>query len=1047
MTRNSPSDVSRTPPASPLACRSGAGGSRRSCSSGAPHPFRRIVPVFLTAVLAVPAAAAAQQTSGIAGSVADDTGGVLPGVTVAATSPALIEGSRIAFTDGQGNYNVVNLVPGTYSVTFTLPGFATIIREGVVLTAGFTANIDAEMAVSGIEETITVTGASPLVDVQNTVAQQSLTTEQLETLPTGLKAVASSLIALVPGVTGTADVGGTSGLYRANGQSGALFFHGKSDAEMLFDGMGIADPNGVSIIYMVNTAFSSETVLETGGGNAESKATMVMNLIPQEGGNRFSGLLDARYSNDGLQADNLDQGLIDQGVTFTNEMLQFYNVDATLGGPIAQDKVWFYAAARAARNKNTVPGVFFNQAIGSPSLEYVPDETRRAYRTEWMRSIGGRITWQASERNKIGVFADFQSFFNRGRGEFYSPEAFQHQYNLSPEQLYQATWTSPVSSRLLLEAGFSNMRGRWPYPSPGDGEFASAPGAIHTRELTTGFQWNARSYYSDRIKKHRYSERASLSYVTGSHAFKAGFQLEHGISEFQYDVHGDVWYYLRNGIPSRIAQHATYADDPKKEHMTPLGIFVQDQWTLPRMTLNLGVRFDAFNGRVPAQSFRATPFIPAREFAEIADAVRFTDVNPRLGAAYDLFGTGRTALKFALGRYVETRLSGLVSNINPFTTSVNSVQRTWNDDNLDFVPGCDLANFSENGECGPISDLNFGQNRPGATTYDDSITHGFGNRNYTWDLSAEVAHELAPGISLTAGYYRNWAGNWRARDNVLVGPDDFDPYCVTAPMHPRLPGGGGYEVCGLHDVKPEKFGLARTVAKDAEQFIAGAGGVTCGEQRTSSGRAPFAGTNCGTSDFVGFNVDTRFLNGAQLGGGFDTGRTVINTCFVIDSPQALLNCDTRIPFSAHHNFKMFGSYPLPWDISVSGSFRSVAGRPIDADWRAPNDLIAPSLGRNLSACGTRTVCTSTAPVPLIAPYTQFLDRRNVLDLRFSKAVNVNGVRVTWNLDMYNVFNGNQILGVNERFGPRWLVPAALQNNEVDSILAGRLIHVGGSLEF
>lgn len=1047
MTRNSPSDVSRTPPAFPLACRSGAGGSRRSCSSGAPHPFRRIVPVFLTAVLAVPAAAAAQQTSGIAGSVADDTGGVLPGVTVAATSPALIEGSRIAFTDGQGNYNVVNLVPGTYSVTFTLPGFATIIREGVVLTAGFTANIDAEMAVSGIEETITVTGASPLVDVQNTVAQQSLTTEQLETLPTGLKAVASSLIALVPGVTGTADVGGTSGLYRANGQSGALFFHGKSDAEMLFDGMGIADPNGVSIIYMVNTAFSSETVLETGGGNAESKATMVMNLIPQEGGNRFSGLLDARYSNDGLQADNLDQGLVDQGVTFTNEMLQFYNVDATLGGPIAQDKVWFYAAARAARNKNTVPGVFFNQAIGSPSLEYVPDETRRAYRTEWMRSIGGRITWQASERNKIGVFADFQSFFNRGRGEFYSPEAFQHQYNLSPEQLYQATWTSPVSSRLLLEAGFSNMRGRWPYPSPGDGEFASAPGAIHTRELTTGFQWNARSYYSDRIKKHRYSERASLSYVTGSHAFKAGFQLEHGISEFQYDVHGDVWYYFRNGIPSRIAQHATYADDPKKEHMTPLGIFVQDQWTLPRMTLNLGVRFDAFNGRVPAQSFRATPFIPAREFAEIADAVRFTDVNPRLGAAYDLFGTGRTALKFALGRYVETRLSGLVSNINPFTTSVNSVQRTWNDDNLDFVPGCDLANFSENGECGPISDLNFGQNRPGATTYDDSITHGFGNRNYTWDLSAEVAHELAPGISLTAGYYRNWAGNWRARDNVLVGPDDFDPYCVTAPMHPRLPGGGGYEVCGLHDVKPEKFGLARTVAKDAEQFIAGAGGVTCGEQRTSSGRAPFAGTNCGTSDFVGFNVDTRFLNGAQLGGGFDTGRTVINTCFVIDSPQALLNCDTRIPFSAHHNFKMFGSYPLPWDISVSGSFRSVAGRPIDADWRAPNDLIAPSLGRNLSACGTRTVCTSTAPVPLIAPYTQFLDRRNVLDLRFSKAVNVNGVRVTWNLDMYNVFNGNQILGVNERFGPRWLVPAALQNNEVDSILAGRLIHVGGSLEF
>ena len=192
-----------------------------------------VAPLLVAPLLLVPLAAPAQQASGIAGSVTDDTGGVLPGVTVEVASPALIEGSRVVFADNQGNYNVVNLIPGTYSVTFTLPGFATVIREGVVLTAGFTANIDAEMAVGGIEETITVTGASPLVDVQNTVAQQSLTTEQLETLPTGLKAVASSLIALVPGVTGTADVGGTSGLYRANGQSGALFFHGKSDVEML----------------------------------------------------------------------------------------------------------------------------------------------------------------------------------------------------------------------------------------------------------------------------------------------------------------------------------------------------------------------------------------------------------------------------------------------------------------------------------------------------------------------------------------------------------------------------------------------------------------------------------------------------------------------------------------------------------------------------------------------------------------------------------------------------------------------------------------------
>ena len=566
--------------------------------------------VVVALVVLVASTASAQ---GIGGTVTDDTGGVLPGVTVEASSPALIEGVRTAFTDGQGLYAFTALQTGTYSVTFTLPGFSTIVREGVELTANFTATIDAALQVGGIEETITVTGASPLVDVQNTVAQSAISTDLLETLPTGLKAVAASLITLVPGVTGTADVGGTSGLYRSNGQSGVMFFHGKSDSEQLFDGMGIADPNGVSIIYMVNTAFSEETVMETGGGNAESKATLVLNLIPKEGGNQFTGLFDARYSNDSLQSDNIDQAQRDQGIMFSNEMLKFYNVDGTVGGPIAQDKVWFFVATRAARNKNTIPNVFFNDNIGPGFSPYVADESRRAYRTEWMRSVGGRVTWQASERNKIGVFVDVQTFYNRGRGEFFSPEAFQHQYNLSPEQLYQATYTSPVSNRLLFEAGWSHMRGQWPYPNPGEAEFASVPGAIHTRDLGTGFQWNARSYYSDRIKKHRWSERASISYVTGSHAFKIGFQNEHGISEFQQDIAGDddIYLRLRNGVPNSLELRAAYPDSPKKEHMNPLGIFIQDQWTLPRVSINGGVRIDRFNGRVPAQDFAATGAHPA----------------------------------------------------------------------------------------------------------------------------------------------------------------------------------------------------------------------------------------------------------------------------------------------------------------------------------------------------------------------------------------------------------------------------------------------------
>ena len=1007
--------------------------SRFACFSGG----------VVALLVLVPFTASAQ---GIAGSVADDTGGVLPGVTVEASSPALIEGIRTAFTDGQGLYNITNLAPGTYSVTFTLPGFSTIIREGVVLTAGFTANIDAAMQVGGIEETITVTGASPLVDVQATVAQSSVSTELLKSLPTGGGFAAQSLITLVPGVTGTADVGGSSGIYRSNGQSGGLFFHGKSDVSVQYDGMGTASPSGTSIPYVLNPEFASETVMETGGGNAESEATLVMNLVPQEGANQFSFKAAGTYTNDTLQSDNLTQELKDRGVTHTNEMLKFYNTDVAVGGPFKQDKVWFFAAVRAARNINTVPGVFFNAGQGTPF--YVPDLDRPAYRTEWMRSGGGRVTVQANEKNKLGFFTDFQTFFNRGRGEFASPEAYSRTYNLSPQALYQATWTSPISNRILLDGGFSHMRGRWPYPAPGDAEFASVPGAISTTEATTNLRYGARGSYTNVTDQYRYSQRAAVSYVTGSHAVKAGFLMEQGQTNADREVSGGMVFDFRNSVPYRLRQYATYSDPSlKKDRSQSMAIYFQDQWTLPRVSINYGVRLDRFTGNVPAQSLAASEFIPfRRDFAAVNDVLGFNDVNPRLGVSYDLRGDGRTAVKFAVGKYVETTLGSLVGRFNPISTSVTSARRTWNDANGNFTPDCDLVSIAANGECGALDNQNFGQNNPKATQYNDSVLRGTGNRNYSWDISTEVVHELAPGVSLTAGYYRSTSGNWRVTDNVLVSPEDFDPFCATAPMDPRLPGGGGYEVCGLYDIKPEKFGLSENLVTQASDFIGNTSSVTCGAQRVG-GRAPNAGRHCGANDFFGISIDTRLTNGAQLGGGFDTGKTNVNTCFVMDSPQQLLNCDTEIPFKAHHNVKVFGSYPFPGGISVSGTFQSVAGKPYEAEYRIPNDMISESLGRNLSACGTKTVCTTTVPVPLLVPYQQFLDRRNQLDLRVSKAITVGGVQFRGNLDLYNATNGATVLGANDRYGSRWLQPAATLNTEVDSILSGRLLHVSGSLEF
>ena len=1007
----------------------------------------RIAFIALLCVL-VSTSALAQQASGIAGVVKDTSNAVLPGVTVEAASPALIEKVRSVVTDDQGRYNIADLRPGTYTVTFTLAGFSTFRREGVVLTAGFTGTVNADMTVGALEETITVTGAAPLVDTTNVRQQQVVSSELLASLPSGMKALASSMIALVPGVSGTTDVGGSSGIYRSNGQSGGMLFHGKGDVTVLYDGLSARSPSSFATPYVMNTATAQETTVETGGGSAQSNATLVMNMIPKEGGNLFSLDASGTFSNDALQSDNLTDELRAQGLLFTNEVLRFYNAEVSAGGPISRDRVWFFAASKTTGNKNSVAGLYFNKTQGTPF--YTQDLDRPAYRKEWLRTVGGRVTWQASPKNKISGFADFQCFYNRGRGEFQSPEALTSQYNLCPEGLFQGTWSSPRTSKFLLEAGVSFMEGRWPYPSPGEAEYSVKPTDISITELSTNFPYNAKPFYSNQSDQYRFSQRFTASYVTGSHAIKGGMQLDEGVSNMQQHIHSDVNYFFNRGVPSSLTQFAT----PwlQKDRMTDLGLFIQDQWTRKRLTLNYGLRYDYLNGYAPAQQLPATQFVPARDFAAVHGTPSLKDVNPRLGASYDLFGNGRTAVKVSIGRYVESAKTSIGAGLNPVTTSVLSVNRTWADANGNYVPDCVLTNFAQNGECGTISDLNFGKNNPLATQYADDVLRGYGNRNVMWDFGAEVQQELRRGVSLTAGYYRNWSGNFRVTDNLAVAPADHNPYCITAPVDTRLPNGGGYQVCGLYDVVPAKFGKVENLVTQASNYYGPEDHVTCSTQGTvgsyaNAGRA--GGSNCSTSDSLGFNVNTRFGPGISLSGGVDTGRTVIDNCFVVDSPQQRLNCHTVLPFSAQTQYKILGSLPLPHDITVSGTFQNVAGAPYEANWAAPNSVIAPSLGRNLAACGTRVVCTATATVQLIAPLTEFMDRRTQIDMRLSKVFRLGSkTRLRANVDIYNVLNGSTVLGANGTFGPIWLVPTGQSNlREVDSILPGRLVHFGGQLTF
>ena len=394
----------------------------------------------------------------------------------------------------------------------------------------------------------------------------------------------------------------------------------------------------------------------------------------------------------------------------------------------------------------------------------------------------------------------------------------------------------------------------------------------------------------------------------------------------------NAYYRFRNGVPNRITQYATPANE--KNRVNETGIYAQDQWTIDRLTLNLGVRLDLMVGRVPPQEFSGTQdegkwagvefgndWLPPINFAEVSSTPDWKDISPRVGAAYDLFGSGRTAVKFALGRYVGKSSTNMTAANNPINTSINNANRSWNDANGDYVPDCDLGNFSANGECGAIDNSFFGQQNPNAITWNPELLSGWRKRDYNWDMSLELQQEIRDGLSVSTGYFYNTGGYFssgsgygdlgdskiRLTDNVLVTGADYDEYCITAPVDSRLPGGGGNEICGLYDIRPDKFGQVEQVITPVDQY----GQLGLGHH------------------FINFSIDGRFTNGAQLGGGVDTGRSSQDQCFVVDSPQQLLHCRVVTPFKAQTQFKIFRSFPFPGNVVASGTYQNLSGPAFD----------------------------------------------------------------------------------------------------------------------
>jgi hypothetical protein len=1021
-------------------------------------------------VLALPAAALAQSSEGasIAGVVKDTSGAVMPGVTVEAASPALIEKVRSVITDERGLYRIVDLRPGTYTVTFSLPGFSPLKREGLELTTSFTATLNAEMKVGQVEDTVTVLGETPVVDSLNVRTQNTFVRETLDEIPTTKRI--GQYASIIPGATYAnatfQDVGGNQG------EGGQFGVHGQRPQDLSTNLEGLNQNQQALGVYSFNSQTFQEVVVETGGMSAEAMTGgPQVNLVSKDGGNRFSGSLSASYAGPSLQMGNLTDALRTRGLQSGISIRRSYDYGGAIGGPIKKDKLWFFMAHRWWGASRYVQGSYFNKL--QHTLFYEPDLGRVSHNNEYFEDHSFRLTWQVSSKHKIvGSFSQQNNcscpFGLTGVGGINAvkpaPESrAYHVYN--PQFLPLVTWTYTASNRLVFEAGQSALvlnedSRREPYVSPDDIRVTDLALNIVYGADGSNNVWSG-SYTRRFVTK--YNSRFSASYVTGAHNLKVGFTHQRyylGHSGRYTDtnqINHAVSYTFKARIPSSVTIWATPFE--YLEQTAATGIFAQDQWTLGRATLNLGLRYDGLNGYVPAQSLPAGIFVPARDFAEVKNTPNWKNINPRLGLAYNLFGNGKTALKAGLGRYVPYIVDA--ANI-PAANQASSATRTWKDDTypegdprrLNYIPDCVLGPSipGANGECGPLSDQTFGQVRAGNTRVADDAQSGFNKQFHNWQTSFSVQQELRQGMALNVGYFRTWYGGFLLTKNMAVTPADFDSYCLPVPADSRLPNAGG-KLCGFYDVKPALYGKNDYVRTQASHF----------------------GKRTEVYSGVDITLTSRFARGGQFSGGLTVGRTVTDACEIVkNAPETAFAvdntagqnplgaiagvtfpgtltwgtagswsptqfCRVATPWSAGTQVKFLAVYPLPYSFQVSATYQNIGGIPITATYPASNAQVFTGLGRNLASCGSTPVCNANINAELIPPLSRFEDRLQQLDVRFTRVFKVERASLRGNFDIYNVFNGNSILSENAGYGVNWLTPY--------EIMGGRLFKFSTQFEF
>ncbi|HJZ77476.1 MAG TPA: TonB-dependent receptor [Vicinamibacterales bacterium] len=959
------------------------------------------------AVLLLPATSHAQ--AAIAGVVRDGTGAVLPGVTVEASSPALIEKSRSVITDAAGQYKIVDLVPGTYQVSFTLAGFKTVKRADIVLEGTFTAQVTAELSVGAVEETLTVTGETPAVDVINNQSTIVANRDVLDAIPTPIRNTPARAL-LIPGTTVTPFV---LGQYN-------LTVHGSSttDFTMAIDGLRVNNLCGsgqFSGFYM-NDAAVQELSYTTGSQSAEIQSSGIrVNQVPKDGGNKFSGSLFAQYQGSGLQADNRSDAVKAAGVLIAGTAYD-WQINPSFGGPLMQDKVWFYFTYKYQDTKVYVPSAKF------------PDGSQAYRNLMGNYSAVGRVTWAATSKDKIRAYIEKQ--YN---GEFFNgfntlatttPEASTDAFGVG--WIPQVRWTRAHSNKLLFEAGLAY------YDQPYEQDCSrTAPGGTTLAHLngSTGLLSGRCGYlipeYSSTTKD--YNILASASYVTGSHAIKVGMTDLWGQNSRTFIEKADINTLITvntvvpgTNIPlTDFPFQAVVYNTPTtgiQNVNSDLGAYAQDAWTMNRLTLNYGARFEHFNASIPAESSAASTWIGPRNFPEIPNVPNWNDWAVRFAASFDLTGDGKTAVKGNVGKYVASQAAGFAQTFNGMNGATQ--MRTWNDANRDNTILNPDGSIQVNEVIGGTS--NFGQitSRP-----DPNLPRG-----YNWEYSAVLQRELRPRLSATAGYYHREYYNIQATDNQNLTAGDWTTYTINTPTDTRLALSG--QPITMYTLNPGKVGIA------TDNLIT------------------YSTQNKTNYDGVEFTVNAR---GAKylVFGGVTTDRRVSTTCdgdnvtngdpvgSARDNPNRVRFCDSTLPAAGvglaglfRTSFKASAAYSFPYDIQLSGTFASIPGPNVSANYTVTSVVAGrPIIGSTTGA--------ASSIINLVQPSTMFLDYQNRLDMRLGKTFRVDRLKMQGFMDVFNLFNAGTVVRVNETYANAgtnlWMTPT--------QIVDGRYIRFGVQMNF